>query len=177
LGAMLTGTMDGAIVESLWRLHDIEEITTSVTSPSRSGEASVLTGWSRGPDTKLDTSILSCSLYAFGFGELVCEYSGGRADRMQGLGCYGSKIFLSLYQLTICFLSFCRLLAYCLCIGVGYIFLCIPLGFCTYTPFHPSRFSFSVGWVFFPNGRKNFREIMDWSVSWRYPSCYEYCYF
>ena len=44
LGAMLTGTMDGAIVESLWRLHDIEEITTSVTSPSRSGEASVLTG-------------------------------------------------------------------------------------------------------------------------------------
>ena len=44
LGAMLTGTMDGAIVESLWRLHDIEEITTNVTSPSRSsGEASVPT--------------------------------------------------------------------------------------------------------------------------------------
>jgi hypothetical protein len=44
LGAMLTGTMDGAIVESLWRLHDIEEITTSVTSPGRlAGESPVLT--------------------------------------------------------------------------------------------------------------------------------------
>jgi len=33
LGAMLTGTMDGAIVDSLWRLHDIEE--SAATSPSR----------------------------------------------------------------------------------------------------------------------------------------------
>jgi len=34
LGAMLTGTMDGAIVDSLWRLHDIEESTAAI-SPSR----------------------------------------------------------------------------------------------------------------------------------------------
>jgi hypothetical protein len=30
----LTGTMDGAIVDSLWRLHDIEESTAAI-SPSR----------------------------------------------------------------------------------------------------------------------------------------------
>jgi hypothetical protein len=35
LGAMLTATMDGAIVESLWRLHDIED-NASGSSPSRS---------------------------------------------------------------------------------------------------------------------------------------------
>ena len=39
LGAMLTGTMDGAIVESLWRLHDIEDSTAAGTSPSRSAPA------------------------------------------------------------------------------------------------------------------------------------------
>ena len=58
------------------------------------------------------------------------------------------------------FLFFCRLLAYCLRVGMGFIFLFIPLGFCTYTPFHPSRCSFAMGWVvFFPNGRKNLEKL------------------
>ena len=41
LGAMLTGTMDGAIVDSLWRLHDIEE-STATTVPTRSAASDSL---------------------------------------------------------------------------------------------------------------------------------------
>jgi SWI/SNF chromatin-remodeling complex subunit SWI1 len=38
LGAMLTTSMDGAIVESLWKLHDIED-TAAGASPPRSSES------------------------------------------------------------------------------------------------------------------------------------------
>lgn len=39
LGAMLTGKMDGAIVESLWRLHDIEDNAAGSNSPKTSAES------------------------------------------------------------------------------------------------------------------------------------------
>jgi len=83
-------------------------------------------------------------LYPFGFGELICEYGGGGDGQ---IGCKGrvKHILFSLCELSICFLCLGRLLAYCLCIGVGFIFLCIPFGFAlftSYTSFRPSRVFF-----------------------------------
>jgi len=44
LGAMLTSNMDGVIVDSLWRLHDIEDNAGSGgTSPTRAGESPKIT--------------------------------------------------------------------------------------------------------------------------------------
>jgi SWI/SNF chromatin-remodeling complex subunit SWI1 len=43
LGAMLTGNMDGAIVDSLWRLHDIEDNAGSSGSSPRTAESPKVT--------------------------------------------------------------------------------------------------------------------------------------
>jgi hypothetical protein len=42
LGAMLTGNMDGAIVDTLWRLHDIED-NAGVGGSPRAGESPKVT--------------------------------------------------------------------------------------------------------------------------------------